>query len=835
MRNVRPNWWLGLALLAAPAPRAEAAPPKGAVTLPNVPASVKSSPANPAPKPTTTPAPRTPPTATPTASPTATATPTASPTATATARPTATATASPTATPSPSPSPSPKTNSAPRGSTANAAIAKAVAPYPAAAASENLVKPAKAGLDDKNAAKAKPRAVASRSTKTLATRLSARAPGDALRRAASDGDLPTLPESPELRALREADRELFRPGSSPTSGAWSNDLPGPLLDPSKPVVRSSGLAPVPLLPEVGASDSTRDMSWLMSLSLPDMPARWDARVVRYLNYYHDEPRGRSLLAGWVRKSGRYGATIRRVFRDRGLPDDLVWVALIESGFDPAIRSSAGAAGLWQLMPEGAKAFGLAIDRWIDERYDAERATEAAARYLYDLHRRLGNWELALAAYNMGHGALLNAIRKYNTNDFWELTKHEAGVPYETALYVPKIIAVAVAAKNASAFGLDSVRIEPPLAFDAVAVPSGTNVTTIAAAAGVLPSVIEALNPQLRKGRTPPLSPSSEITAWTVRVPQGKGIAVSRKLAPRPGKDRDSEADDTAANAAESAAASAEPVPADPDARRADDPAGHGTLSFSPNAMPSSTAMLPPISTVPAPAPAAPPSAAEKMKAAPPLGADEKLVVVHPADPPRFPGRTRVFYRIAAGDSLRDIAAAFHVTADELQRWNPLDPSARLQEGMTLQVFVKDGTDLSRVEHLAESAVRCLTVASEEFFAYFESLRGRKRTTIVVENGETWERLAKRFNLTLGQLERINQRSRFEKLVPKETLVVYAPLNKNVAHQADAVAGGPAALGPVVAPNPEDLPEPPELPDVETSEAGGEDGFGPSAQSRRLTR
>jgi membrane-bound lytic murein transglycosylase D len=586
---------------------------------------------------------------------------------------------------------------------------------------------------------------------------------------------------------------------------------------------------------VAAGELARDMTWLRTLALPDMPARWDARVVRYLGYYHDEPRGRSLFQGWVRKSGRYGATIRRVFRDRGLPDDLVWVALVESGFDPAIRSSAGAAGLWQLMPEGAKAFGLSIDRWIDERYDAERATEAAARYLADLYRRLGTWELALAAYNMGYGALLNAIRKYNTNDFWELTKLEAGVPYETALYVPKIIAVAVAARNSAAFGLDNVRIEPPLAFDAVVVPSGTTIASIAAAAGVPSSTIEGLNPQLRKGRTPPLSASTEITAWTVRVPQGKGIAVSRKYAPRPAKDRDVESDDGTASALETAVANAEVTTPEPDPRRADDPGGHGAVGFSPNAMPSSTAMLPPVAPAPASAPPAVPAAAEKTKVMPLVGSDEKPVVVHPADPPRFPGRTRVFYRIAAGDTLRDIANVFRVTPDELGRWNPLDPTARLQEGMTLQVFPKEGTDLSKVEYLAESDVRCLTVASEDFFAYFESLRGRKRTTIVVEEGETWERLAKRFNLTLGQLERINQRSRFEKLVAKETLVIYAPVGKNVAHQVEAVATTPAALGPVVAPNPDDLPQLPGLPDVETSGMGSDDGFGASAQSRRLTR
>jgi len=695
-------------------------------------------------------------------------------------------------------------------------------------------KSAKSDPDDKGVSKTKPRPTAPRAAKLPSTR-PATSRGEGQRRAGTPGDdAQAVVESPELRALRDADRELFRPGTALLAGAWPNELPGPIVDPSRPVVRASGLAPTPPLPEA-AADQAHDLSWLRSLALPDISARWDARVLRYLGYYHDEPRGRSLLQGWMRKSGRYGATIRRVFRDRGLPDDLVWVALVESGFDPAIRSSAGAAGLWQLMPEGARAFGLAIDRWVDERYDAERATDAAARYLADLHRRLGNWELALAAYNMGYGALLNAIRKYNTNDFWELTKFEAGVPYETALYVPKIIAVAVAARNPSVFGLDSVRVEPPLAFDPVAIPSGTTVQAIANAAGVLPSAIEALNPQLRKGRTPPLNASSEITSWTVRVPQGKGIAVSRKFAPRPLKGREGEADDTAASALDSALATTDAIVPEPDARRPDDPQGHGALGFAPNAMPSATAMLPPVATVPGPAAPLPPAAAEKSKAVPLLSSDEKPVVVHAVDPPRFAGRTRFFYRVAAGDTVRDIATAFRVTADDLGRWNPLDPSARLQEGMSLQVFVKDGTDLSRVPHLSEADVRCLTVASEEFFAYFESLRGRKRTAVVIEEGDTWERLAKRFNLTLGQLERINQRSRSEKLVAKETVVVYAPVGKNVTHQAELASGLPAALGPVVAPNPEDLPDLPDVPDMETSDIGADVGFGPSAESRRLTR
>jgi membrane-bound lytic murein transglycosylase D len=825
MRSKRPNWWLGLALWFAQiprahavpaskdAPRADAARPASGKTAPAIAAKAPSSSAPSGPSPTGSNAPAVP----------GSNGKGAAPSAGASAKGTA------------APSAASKTGNV-VGPIVKGPAEKSAVPAPPASVA---VKP---DANDKGV-KAKPSPAVSSAAPGAAgarsaapVRTPARVSGDPRRAVSPGGDAEAVPtpESPELRALRDADRELFRAGGNTSPrAAWPSELPGPLLDPSKPLVRATGAAPSPLLPDAPGTETPRDLSWLQSLALPDMPARWDARVVRYLSYYHDEPRGRSLLQGWIKKSGRYGATIRRVFRDRGLPDDLVWVALIESGFDPAIRSSAGACGLWQFMTDGARAFGLSIDRYIDERYDAERATEAAARYLADLHRRLGNWELALAAYNMGYGALLNAIRKYNTNDFWELTKHEAGIPYETALYVPKIIAVAVAARNPAQFGLDSVRIDPPIVFDPVVIPGGTTTQTIASAAGVPVSTIEQLNPQLRKGRTPPITATSEITAWTVRVPQGKGIAVSRKFAPRPGKDKEATPPEDASSAPETAVASAETSVPDPDPRRPDDPAGH-MVGYAPNAVPSATAMLPPIATAAPPAPAAPPAAAEKSKIAPPTTTDEKPVVVHPVDTQRFPGRSRIFYRIAAGDTLPDLAARFGVTFDDLARWNPLDLSARLQEGMTLQVFVKDGADLSKIEHLAEADVRCLPVGSDEFFAHFEALRGRKRTAIVVEEGDTWERLGKRFSLTLGQLERINHRSRSDKLAPKETIVVYAPINKNVAHQAEAALRAPAALGPVVAPNPEDLPNVPEVPDFEASDNGSDPGFGASAQSRRLT-
>ncbi|HEX9295838.1 MAG TPA: LysM peptidoglycan-binding domain-containing protein, partial [Polyangiaceae bacterium] len=194
-----------------------------------------------------------------------------------------------------------------------------------------------------------------------------------------------------------------------------------------------------------------------------------------------------------------------------------------------------------------------------------------------------------------------------------------------------------------------------------------------------------------------------------------------------------------------------------------------------------------------------------------LGKDEeKPIVPILADVPQLPGRKRVFYRVTTGDTVAEIAAAFRVTPDDLRRWNSLDPAARMHEGMTLLILADEATDLSKVAHLTEAEVRCITVGSEEFFTYFEGLRGRKRTTVVVGDGDTWEKLAKRYNLTLGQLERINHRSRTDKLTAKETLIVYAPAGKPVPSSSHVLSSPSLApLGTVAAPNPEDLPAAPD--------------------------
>jgi membrane-bound lytic murein transglycosylase D len=676
----------------------------------------------------------------------------------------------------------PPVSSAPRGSAPNASTAKptAAAPLAASAIAAEKRAPAKPVAKAKAAAKpAKP---------------AARAPNEAVRRviagAPTEAETARGAESPELIAMREADRELFPPASPAVTGTWPSEwsFPAP-VDPNRPVVHASGFAPHVPYVEPPIVDGAHDTGWLRALALPDIPLRWDARVVRYLEYYKDDPRGRSLAGVCMKKSGRYVAAMRRALRAQAVPDDLAWVSLVESGFDPTARSPAGAAGLWQFMTPGARIYGLTVDRWIDERLDPERATEAAARYLSDLHRRFGAWELALAAYNMGYGGLLSAIKKYNTNDYWELSRFESGIPWETTLYVPRIIAMAIVAKNYPAFGLDALKIDPPIAADDVMVPGGVTLRAIAAASGVDVSEIESYNPQIRAGRTPPLEPgSSEVLAWRIRVPVGKGALVKEKLgaaqAAEPKLDRWTtrlgDSIDTIAAARRTTRARLQEL----NALRPDEAIRPGTVLLVP------------------PSP-------EGVAAEPPKG-PEKTVVVVPNELSRLPGRQRLFYRIVTGDTLDEIAQAFRVRADDLSRWNTLDPGARMHEGMILEVFAPDTLDRSRIVCLTEADVRVLVVGSEEFFAYFEGLRGRKRLTVLVQDGDSWDRIGKRYNLTPGQLERINRRSRGDRLTVGEPMVVYAPLERKAAPGATPPAPETSPTEPLVAPRPEELPPLPEV-------------------------
>ncbi|MCK5511230.1 MAG: transglycosylase SLT domain-containing protein [Thermodesulfovibrionia bacterium] len=216
----------------------------------------------------------------------------------------------------------------------------------------------------------------------------------------------------------------------------------------------------------------------------------------------------------LHRAGKYLDAMSQIFREKNLPQELVFLPLIESGFRLNAYSHKKAAGPWQFIPRTAKTFGLKIDWWVDERLDPIKSTRAAAEYLRKLYKIFGSWNLVLAAYNAGEGNILRALRKTKSNDFWALRKTRH-IVNETKNYVPSYIAAAAIALHPESFGLQNITYHRPLSYDEVVIDMPMDLTVIAEFTGSDPSDIKELNPELRRWCTPP-----NVSHYTLRIPVG---------------------------------------------------------------------------------------------------------------------------------------------------------------------------------------------------------------------------------------------------------------------------------------------------------------------------
>jgi membrane-bound lytic murein transglycosylase D len=230
---------------------------------------------------------------------------------------------------------------------------------------------------------------------------------------------------------------------------------------------------------------------------------------------------RAVIESWLVRAGRYLPMILDVFRQKGLPDELVFTAMIESGFNPLAVSHAGAKGLWQFMAPTARLYGLRVDRWLDERLDPEKSTVAAANYLRDLYNQFGSWDLAQAAYNAGEVRVQRAIQGTGSRDFWRLHRSPLLLE-ETKNFVPAIHAATLIGRQPERYGFTVVP-EEPLRYEQVTVPRGSRLVRLAALSGVTVQDLESLNPELRQKQTPPDS------TYELKVPLGSSDAVQTAL------------------------------------------------------------------------------------------------------------------------------------------------------------------------------------------------------------------------------------------------------------------------------------------------------------------
>jgi len=258
-----------------------------------------------------------------------------------------------------------------------------------------------------------------------------------------------------------------------------------------------------------------------------IPLELSDPVLSYVHYFSTD-RGRKILLAGFQRSGRYKALIERVFAEEGVPQELVYLAQAESGFLPRAVSRKNAVGMWQFIAGTGATYDLVHTSTFDERFDPEKATRAAAKYLKDLHARYGDWYLAMAAYNCGAGAVDRAVERTGYADYWELLKRHA-LPKETANYVPIILAMTIMAKNPQDYGLENIDTDPAIEYDNIQLAASTNLNLIADATMQPLSVIRDLNPSLLKMVAP--------AGFQIHVPKGTGQTAQAALDTVPAENR----------------------------------------------------------------------------------------------------------------------------------------------------------------------------------------------------------------------------------------------------------------------------------------------------------
>jgi membrane-bound lytic murein transglycosylase D len=266
-----------------------------------------------------------------------------------------------------------------------------------------------------------------------------------------------------------------------------------------------------------AAGMVREANAAVSGATWDIPVVRNAPVERFIGIFTGRQQDRMAL--YLKRSGRYEGMIRSKLRERGMPEDLLYLSMIESGFNPTAKSHASAVGLWQFIEDTGERYGLRVDSYVDERKHPEKSTDAALSYLEDLHGQFGSWYLAAAAYNTGEGRVARVMKqvtgreKGRDADFWRIRSR---LPSETREYVPLMVAAALIGKEPAKYGLGGVQRWMPLESDEVQVPAGTRLSLVADAVGVSENELKRLNPHLVRAMTPPGK-----KAYAVRVPRGR--------------------------------------------------------------------------------------------------------------------------------------------------------------------------------------------------------------------------------------------------------------------------------------------------------------------------
>jgi membrane-bound lytic murein transglycosylase D len=375
----------------------------------------------------------------------------------------------------------------------------------------------------------------------------------------------------------------------------------------------------------------------------DLPLVSNEYVAAFINFFAYTQKGHNTLEHSFERSGRYKMMIQRVLAEEGVPQDLIYLAVAESGFQPkAIDRKSKAGGMWQFMP--GPYYGLTRNAYVDERFDPEKSTRAYARYMKFIYSELGDWYLAMAAYDHGAGNIQREVQKTGYADFWELYKRNE-LPRETQNYVPEILAAIIIANHPQQYGFDDVTLDPPVLTDTVTIDYSIDLRLVSDLVGAPVDEIEALNPSLLRSVTPPEA------SFDLHLPAGTATLFAQRAALIPEARRNSwryhpvAAGDTLASVAQEYRVSVAEL------------ASANQLTASRNG--------------------------QTLAGGPSLAGIEALVVPVPlaAEPL---ARTRL-YTVRRGDTLVTIADRFGVSLSQLRRWNGIPSGIRVDPGRRLRV------------------------------------------------------------------------------------------------------------------------------------------------------
>jgi membrane-bound lytic murein transglycosylase D len=275
-------------------------------------------------------------------------------------------------------------------------------------------------------------------------------------------------------------------------GDLTADSEGQKAEPA-PIDETNGIVPA-ADPKIAAKAQAEIKS-----THSDLPLMMTDQVAGYISYFSN--RGRGSFERAFARSGRYHDMMVSILKQEGVPQDLIYLAQAESGFQPTAVSRAGARGIWQFMASRARGYGLERSLWVDDRQDPEKSTRAAARHLKDLYAEFGDWYLAMAAYNSGPGTVQAAVRRTGYADFWELYRRNV-LPKETRNYVPIILAVTIMTKNLSHYGFDDVSMDDALSSDKITINYPVDLRLVADCVDSTPTQLQQLNPSLLRLSTP---------------------------------------------------------------------------------------------------------------------------------------------------------------------------------------------------------------------------------------------------------------------------------------------------------------------------------------------